>query len=185
MNVRSGTEKDYNAVLAIEGENMKSLVEDIDKKKWSDFITVINIKRSRLIVYEEAGQIIGLYYYAPLALSGQAALLKSIQVRKDRQNGGIGTGLIQDFLKRTKKEQYNSTALYVHKTNRAAVFYRLNGFKTVKTQILKNSIRTTLRHLLRPYMLARQLLSGGRYRPQGLLGRLIRKTTKVRMERRL
>jgi len=182
--VRNGTEKDYNAVLAIERENMKSLVEDIDKKEWSDFITIINIKRSRLIIYEEAGQIIGLYYYAPLAQSGQVAL-NSIQVRKDRQSRGIGTGLIQDFLKRTKNEQYNSTALHVHKTNRAAVFYRRNGFKTVKTQILKNCIRTTLRHLLGPYMLTRQLLSGGRYRPQDLLGKLTRKTTKVRMERSL
>ena len=98
----------------------------IKEEYWNKNIAYVKktIPKSEVYLYEVSGEVVGF-----IAL--EASTVSGIFVKKEFQNDGIGTKLIQ-----FAKEERDNLYLYVFENNQNAVkFYESRGFQKIKTEV--------------------------------------------------
>lgn len=121
MNYRRMEETDLKQVVLIEKDNFSM--------PWSyeSFQSSRRKKENIYLVAEENGQIAG--YCGVWVVAGEGQI-NNIAVRKDRQNQGIGRGLLTSLFEEGSKNKVESFTLEVRKSNiNAIALYQKMGFK--------------------------------------------------------
>ena len=135
MQIRGALEEDLPILLQIERDNMKSIVDSLNPEPWSDSACLSHLKaclhRGHLWICEDASGIVGHYCYSPVRQPKMFSL-DSIQVLRGKQGKGIGSLLLEDFIKRATSGGASTVALNVHLDNPAIRLYERFGFCEIK-----------------------------------------------------
>lgn len=122
--IRRMREEDIDEVYRIE--------EDLFPMPWprrSFVFEVENEKTSYAIVATEGEVIVG---YAIGWFVSDELHIGNVAVRRDRQGGGVGRGLLEDFLREASVREVSCVTLEVRASNvKAIALYRRYGFKGI------------------------------------------------------